>query len=91
MSERRCGETSIGGALGCCRADVHPGAHCAHPYEDLSGTPGLVVAGRSRWAGARFRPCAGDSGRPLEPFLPDPRATGAETAVLRRARERETR
>jgi hypothetical protein len=86
---RRCGETSIGGQLGCCRPELHPGEHCAHDAGDLTGTPGQVVAGRSAWRGVRFRRCRGDAGRPLTPWLPDPGATGAETDVLRRSRERD--
>jgi hypothetical protein len=55
---QRCGVTSRGG--GCCRELHHPDDHCAHPASQLTGTPGVVVAGQSM-LGRSFASCSGDA------------------------------
>ena len=39
-TDRRCGITSIGGALGCCRPEYHAGPCCAHDSGTLTNRPG---------------------------------------------------
>lgn len=51
---RRCGVTSLGGEVGCCRPEGHPGDHCVHPAGHLTGTPGRVVGSHGRTAGDRI-------------------------------------
>jgi hypothetical protein len=81
-AQRRCGVYSHAGAEGCCRPLDHPDSHCVHPAEQLSGTPGLIVASNSMF-GPRFRPCAGTGGGELDEH-PGPGPLGAEGRAQRR-------
>lgn len=83
-AEARCGEwapTPDGRGLGCCRELHHAGSHCVHTGDELTGTPGLIVASRS---GPRFKPCDGTRGGQLPVRHPGRGRLAADDRAQRR-------